>query len=322
MSTKIPLLFLTLVGVIGSFVSADAADSLQQVELNYQKSLRGTVEQMIAEIIKPNPFVISAEKVATILQASGLTLDEFLGKLITIAQPLAHPEISNYQVAVAALAKSGAVYVGVNLEFLGAPLHQTVHAEQFLIANARLHRETELVTMALSAAPCGHCRQFMQEMGGVSSLSLMIRDLPAQKFSDFLPQPFSPQDLGLEGNLMTPQDTGYCFTREYSLYSQAFQAAVNSYAPYSRAKAGLAIQVSDGQIYAGSYLENVGFNPSLSPLQGALVALVADGRDYSEIREVLLVEQPSAAISQEAMSRETLKLIAPQAVFRCEQREF
>lgn len=62
------------------------------------------------------------------------------------------------------LAASGAAYIGVNLEFAGAPLSQSVHAEQFLAANLLLHGERRLRTLAVSAAPCGHCRQFYSEL--------------------------------------------------------------------------------------------------------------------------------------------------------------
>jgi hypothetical protein len=56
------------------------------------------------------------------------------------------------------------VYVGVNLEFPGMPLSQSVHGEQFLVANLLAHREAGLHTLAISAAPCGHCRQFYSEL--------------------------------------------------------------------------------------------------------------------------------------------------------------
>ena len=39
-----------------------------------------------------------------------------------------------------------------------------VHAEQFVVANALHHRETELLFLAVNAVPCGHCRQFLSEL--------------------------------------------------------------------------------------------------------------------------------------------------------------
>lgn len=63
-----------------------------------------------------------------------------------------------------ALGSSGAIYVGVNLEFPKAQLNNSVHAEQFLIVNALQHGEQGLELMAISEAPCGHCRQFFTEL--------------------------------------------------------------------------------------------------------------------------------------------------------------
>ena len=62
------------------------------------------------------------------------------------------------------LGASGRLYVGVHLEFPCLPLHNSVHAEQFLVVNALQHGERELVKLAVSAAPCGHCRQFLSEL--------------------------------------------------------------------------------------------------------------------------------------------------------------
>ena len=62
------------------------------------------------------------------------------------------------------LGESGRLYVGVNLEFARLPLNNSVHAEQFLVVNALHHGETGITKMAVSAAPCGHCRQFYSEL--------------------------------------------------------------------------------------------------------------------------------------------------------------
>lgn len=62
------------------------------------------------------------------------------------------------------LGASGALYVGVNLEFARLPLYNSVHAEQFLLVNALHHGERAIQRLAISAAPCGHCRQFYSEL--------------------------------------------------------------------------------------------------------------------------------------------------------------
>ena len=59
---------------------------------------------------------------------------------------------------------SGKLYVGVNMELPGLPLNASIHAEQCLITNMVLHGEQSVTEISISAAPCGHCRQFMCEL--------------------------------------------------------------------------------------------------------------------------------------------------------------
>lgn len=44
-----------------------------------------------------------------------------------------------------------------------APCPQ-VHAEQCLMTNLLLHQERAVQLVAISEAPCGHCRQFFSEL--------------------------------------------------------------------------------------------------------------------------------------------------------------
>jgi cytidine deaminase len=75
----------------------------------------------------------------------------------------------------------------------------------------------------------------------------------------------------------------------------------------------VAIRSAGGRIYRGSYIENVAFNPSLSPLQVALAAMIAAGERYSAISAVTLVEVEGAKISQKDVTQVVLGAIAPGA---------
>ncbi|KAI4995849.1 hypothetical protein ZWY2020_037937 [Hordeum vulgare] len=88
-------------------------------------------------------------------------------------QPPPPPPISLIPVGVVGLGESGRVYAGVNLDFLGAPLSQAVHAEQFLIGNAAAAMEPALRVIAVSHMPCVHCRQFLQEISTHLACSCM-----------------------------------------------------------------------------------------------------------------------------------------------------
>jgi cytidine deaminase len=265
-------------------------------------------------MMEQNPFIMEKEKVEAIISERGIAVHQLLQELIPIARSYARPPVSQYKVGVAGLGKSGRIYLGVNLEFPGFPLNQSVHGEQFLIALMRSHQEEEVTAIALSAAPCGHCRQFLCEMGESDHLMILMPNSKGT-LATFLPGSFGPQDLGLTARLMH-QDEASSLLQGYSpLAYEAVRAAEKSYAPYTHAKSGVAIRTKDGEIYAGSYLENAAFNPGLGPLQAALVNLVAKMKEYDEITDVILAERKSNVISYETITQELVNSIAPSATF-------
>jgi cytidine deaminase len=101
-----------------------------------------------------------------------------------------------------------------------------------------------------------------------------------------------------------------------SVAQAARYAAANAYAPYSHSPSGVAIRSRRGNVYRGSYIENAAFNPSLPPLQVALVAMAIANEDFSEIAEVVLAEAVNNSISQLSATRSLLGAIAPRAEFR------
>lgn len=103
-------------------------------------------------------FVIEASRAEKLRHDSGLGVEQFLASLVQPTADLARPPISKFHVGAVGLGYSGRIFRGVNLEFEGLPLNYTVHAEQFLVANALQHGEKRIVFLAVSAAPCGHCR--------------------------------------------------------------------------------------------------------------------------------------------------------------------
>jgi cytidine deaminase len=95
-------------------------------------------------------------------------------------------------VGAVGLGASGRVYAGVNLEFCGLPLCYSVHAEQFLVANAA----------AISHMACGHCRQFLQEMRGAAGVQILVTSDAVEghapewhALASLLPRPFGLRDL-------------------------------------------------------------------------------------------------------------------------------
>ena len=236
---------------------------------------------------------------------------ELLGK----AQSYARPALTNFRVGAVVRGTSGAIYLGANLEFPGESLGQTVHAEQAALSNAFMHDEPGIEAMAVSAAPCGHCRQFLYEFAGGREIDILLPGQPAIALSALLPQPFGPRDLNVtEGPLNRTKIA--IQNVEGDPVRAARYAAANAYAPYSNSPSGVAIRSRRGNVYRGSYIENAAFNPSLSPLQVALVEMAMADEDFTNIAEVVLAEAANNSISQLSATKSVLAVIAPHAEFR------
>ena len=96
-----------------------------------------------------------------------------------------------------------------------------------------------------------------------------------------------------------------------ALVDAALAAANASYAPYSFSYSGVALKTANGAIYAGSYAENAAFNPSMAPLEAALVNLVIRGRaNSSQISDAVLVEVAGAKASCLSVTRAVLSSVS------------
>jgi cytidine deaminase len=175
----------------------------------------------------------------------------------------------------------------------------TVHGEQAATMHAISFNETGIDLLAVSAAPCGYCRQFLNELTTASTLQIILPDTPTAPLTTLLPNAFGPTDLGITAALMSPQSHGLTLESTDDLTNAALRAANASYAPYSRSYAGVALKTSDGSIYTGGVAENAAFNPSMSPLEAAIVTMTINGRKkYGDIVDAVLVEAAASTASQ------------------------
>jgi len=205
-----------------------------------------------------------------------------------------------------ALGASGALYAGANLEFPGMPLGASVHAEQFAVANAWLAGETAIVHLAVTAMPCGHCRQFLMEAGDPTGLAISAPGHAAATLAELLPHAFRPADLRVEARLLggarasLGASAGPTPPAADELARAARDAASRSYAPYSGALAGAALRLDDGSVAVGRYAECAAFNPSLLAVQCALVARAADARSAVPVADAVVAEMPAASSQRTA----------------------
>ncbi len=306
---------LGLVGMRWPPMHADdfKADALSKVLPQFSAKSR---EQLLRLLTAPGfSGQIPISEVATLAASEGKTVNTLMVELLPLARTYARPPISNYLVGAVARGSSGALYLGANIELPGHSLGFSVHGEQFALSNAYMHSEQGVTAIAVTAAPCGHCRQFMIEVSPAGDIEVLIAGSPAVKLSTLLPMAFGPKDLGFKDGALPVKEVNLARPKGASdeLTLAALDAARKSYAPYTKAHSGVAIGTAAGHIYKGAYIENVAFNPSLSPLQTALAALIVAGEDSSAIARVALVEMEGAVISQRSVTEAALHAMAPVA---------
>ncbi len=66
----------------------------------------------------------------------------------------------------------------------------TVHAEQSAISHAWLSGEKALAAITVNYTPCGHCRQFMNELNSGLDLRIHLPGREAHALRDYLPDAF------------------------------------------------------------------------------------------------------------------------------------
>ena len=280
--------------------------------------------------------VLDHHTVGQLMRQIGCGLEELMMRLLPLAQQYAVVPVSHYKVGAVAAGTdlqangSRSLYLGANFEFSNAALSSSIHAEQCAINNAWLNGQTGVAVLAVSAAPCGYCRQFINELAGAQNLTILLPKAfytpSSRPFSSLLPDAFGPTDLGVDAGLMNPAlgqhnlgiNGAVASGVEASLAGAALAAAKASYAPYltddAHAYAGVALLLADGFILAGRHAVNAAHNPSLSPLQSAL-AFMNLNRPMTATKVVTraaLVEVHSKA-SQLGSTRLTLQAYAPNA---------
>lgn len=259
---------------------------------------------------------LPADATRVVLQAVGGSLEQLMMDLLPLAAVYSVAPISNFHVGAIAAGPGPAptLYFGANLELAGGALGFSIHAEQSAVNHAWLADETAVTRLAVTDAPCGHCRQFLRELDGADKLQLLLRGKPARRLDELLPQAFGPDALGISARLLRPAQQSLVLDppREDLLVAAAREAAERSHAPYSQCPAGCALQVAEGQVQVGRTAENAAYNPTLPAFASALSALVLrDGAAaLGRITRIVLVEKSGPA-SQRAQTAAMAACCAP-----------
>ena len=255
--------------------------------------------------------VVPADIAELMCKAADVTIEALMILLLPLAKEYAFVPLSNFKVGAVCLGGSGALYFGCNSEFAGIALSTTTPAELSSITNARQHGETKVVTLAITDAPCGRSRQFLNELRIGCALKIILPppaaasakqdDIQCFTLGELLPHSFGPNDLGkqyshggtLDLRLLDQMDHKLVLDQRADLigtpvadpvvqgYLQAdpvvdaaLQGANRSYAPYTKDFSGVALECEDGRVYSGGYEENAAYDPGVSPFQAAFAMLL------------------------------------------------
>lgn len=249
---------------------------------------------------------LSAADAESLCKEFNFTANQLALQLLPIAACFAVTPISNFNVGAIAHGLSGAFYFGANQEFCGTAMQQTIHAEQSAITHAWMNNETAISAITVNYTPCGHCRQFMNELNSADQLYIHLPHAQNNRLHQYLPDAFGPKDLDIHKCLFDPHDNQLKIESNDLLAQRALLAANRSHAPYSHAFCGVALLLADETVIAGRYAENAAFNPSLPALQVALNHLRLSGYQDQDIVKVAMVEY-ATQMQQKGLAEQILQ---------------
>lgn len=237
--------------------------------------------------------------------------------LLDQAKAMARPAISDFHVGSVGLERqTGNLVLGCNVEFPGTHLGLTLHGEGFVFTRA-FSRGTDIAVIAIGEAhPCAHCRQYLSEFAASRELELIDPLGHTLTMAQLYPWPFDPDYLGERGAVPGVElwpDLDVVVEGDSRIAEALRAAGRKAHSPYSRCPGAVVLELTDGTLVSGSAVESVAFNPTIGPLQAALVDLLAHGFDYADIAHATLGTVVDGAVDYRASTAELLKRVAPQA---------
>jgi cytidine deaminase len=107
----------------------------------------------------------------------------------------AYAPYSQFDVGCAVLTRDGRVIEGVNVENAAYPLGVCAERTAFARAVAEGHRPGDFVVAAITASPCGGCRQWLLEMGVERVVFRNGGRVVTMRPDELLPESFEASDL-------------------------------------------------------------------------------------------------------------------------------
>ena len=275
---------------------------------------------------------LSSARAGQLCDLLGTGLSGLAKRLVPVAATFSRPLVSRFRVGAVLQAAKGqepALALGANMEFPGADVRHTLHAEQVAVSNAWLAGASRFAAISVSAEPCGHCRQFLHEVQRPGQPLVIMtpgagdgKTFHQRPLAELLPHAFGPADLGITEGLDNTSaaaelPAGTDAPSSDPALHEALAAAVTAYAPYGGNRAGCTIVTTAGKHYAGCGMENAAYNPGLTAFQTALAGLYMTAPDAASasIERVVLVED-ATTFTQRQSTLELLHALAPEAAFK------
>lgn len=280
------------------------------------KRVKTAISDQIRQPASNNGGVLAAGVVTELVREFGLaSVRDLMCLLLDVAKDIARPDISNFFVGAVGLeAETGNLILGGNVEFPGTHLGFTLHGEGFVSTRA-MNRGTNISVIAIGEAhPCAHCRQCLAEYAASDKLELIDPLGHTLTLAQLYPWPFDPNYLGETGavpgrelwpGLEFDEDAGS------PVASSLLAKGRRSHSPYSKCPGAVLLHLKDGNMVAGQAIESVAFNPTIHPIQAAMVDLLAHGYAYSDIVGASLGTVRGGDIDYTVSTRELLTRIAP-----------
>lgn len=263
--------------------------------------------------------VVFAEEAAALIAEFHLeSVEELMLLALPSATAIARPPISDFHVGVVGLERdTGNLVFGGNVEFPGTHLGFTIHGEGFVFTRA-FSRGTAIVCIALGEAhPCAHCRQYLSEFAATRDLVLIDPLGHRLRMADLLPWPFDPAYLGDEGavpgRLLSPTLSLARNDLPTNVAERLTELGRKAHAPYSKCPGAAVLATRDGNLIGGASIESVAYNPTIMPIQAALIDLIAHRYSYGDIAAAALGTTLGGAVDYARSTAEALARIAPDA---------
>lgn len=285
------------------FMTASISFSANNNESSPVFSFDNAKRSALFQQVKSQHGILFHTDIKTLCTTYSLSESQLLRACLPIASLFAVAPISHFCVGAIVsgldINQQTQFYFGANVEFAKQPLSLVVHAEQSAINNAWINGAQSIQKIAISDAPCGYCRQFMNELANAKTFDIL---LPKQQFTlaELLPAAFGPADLGNQYSLFDPAPNTVVFEHSEAYDALFFTQALEAYVPYTKNYSAVKITTFDNGCFYGRYAENAAYSPSLAPLQSAISQLYLAGlaMDSNTVKKIELLQTKGAENQQ------------------------